>query len=1229
MLRVLRGVVVSTAVLLVSNLGQAQQTVQVLEHHVRPAVSSGRAVLAGSLPAERRLSFSFVLPLRNQSELDSLLARLYDASSADYRHFLSVEEFTARFGPTAEDYRAVVEFARASGFNVTGSPANRLVVPVSGTVAQIEESFHVRMNVYRHPTEDRTFFSPDREPTLNLRVPVRHITGLSDYSRPHPMLERAVQGQEIANVTGSGPGGSYLAGDMRAAYYTSTLPGGAAALTGINQTVGLLEFGGYDISNVALSFDGTATSTANGSNYVLSYTPVSGGAAYSIAVNNVLLDGADGGPYGDDGEQVLDIVQAIGMAPGLNQVRVYIGNAGGATDDANIFNAIASENIAKQVSSSWAWIPDDPATDDVFFEEFAAQGQTVFVASGDYGAFDVSISPYFYPAEDTYVTSVGATHLETSGAGGTWESEAAWNSGFYGSGGGVSPDGITIPSWQTGVANTANGGSTTLRNEPDVAMEGDFDNYNCTVGYGCEGGWAGTSFAAPRWAGFMALANQQAQEAGTAPAGGLGAINSALYSIGQGSNYSNDLHDISSENNDTDNQPVWFSAVSGYDLVTGWGSPTGQDLINDLAGPQVPGFWLQSSGAVTVNPGASGSATITVNDAGGFNGGVHLAVTAGLPTGVTASWGTNPTTGTSVLTLAASSSAPNASATLTITGTSGDITETTTQAVIVHGPSFALSANPSGVSVNQSSSITTSITVTPQYGFTGSVTLAASGLPSGVTATWGTNPTSGSSVLTLTASSSAAYFSGPVTITGTSGSLTATTVVTLTVQVPAFTIATQSNIDIGQGASSTAYVYVNGEYGFNGNVSLSVTGLPNGVTASWTQNPTTSTSGLTFAASTTAAIGTSTLTITGTSGTISATTTLTLGVFAQSFTVSAPSLTLGLGAVTTTLVTVTPQYGFMGSVALGVTGLPRGVSASWSPNPTLGYSTLALAAGNSVAVGPATLTITGTCGSLVSTTTMTLTVVVPTFTLNANAGGSIGQGSSGIANINVNPENGFTGTVNLAVSGLPAGVTGSWAPNPTTGYSALTLAASSTAAVGTSTLTVTGTSGSQSASTTMQLTIAAPSFTLSSYGGVTVGQGSSSTAYVNVNPAGGFSGSVNMSVTGLPSGVTASWSPNPTVGNATLKLTANSTAAVGTSTLTITGTSGALSATTTLSLTVAAPSFTVSANNFLLAQGTTGVTNVYASPVNGFSGNVTFSLAGLPKGVTASFSPNPKRERVC
>jgi subtilase family serine protease len=101
------------------------------------------------------------------------------------------------------------------------------------------------------------------------------------------------------------------------------------------------------------------------------------------------------------------------MAPGLSQVRVYIG-----TDDATILNSIASENIAKQLSCSWSWRPDDPGTDDVFFQEFAAQGQSFFAASGDAGAYDSAINPYFYPQEDVYVTSVGGTHLTTSAAGG-------------------------------------------------------------------------------------------------------------------------------------------------------------------------------------------------------------------------------------------------------------------------------------------------------------------------------------------------------------------------------------------------------------------------------------------------------------------------------------------------------------------------------------------------------------------------------------------------------------------------------------------------------------------------------------------------------------------------------------------------------------------------------------------------------------------------------------------
>ncbi|WP_158819649.1 FG-GAP-like repeat-containing protein [Granulicella sp. S156] len=744
----------------------AQQSLQVLHGHVSTAVSSGKAELVGSLPSEKQLNLTVVLPLRNQSELTSLLSRLYDPSSPDYRHFLSVGQFTDQFGPTVADYQAVVDFAKANGFSVNDTPANRLIVPISGSAAQIEKAFHVQMKVYQHPTESRTFFSPDREPSVNLSVPLLHIVGLNNFSIPHPMVRRAAAGQVTGNTTGSGPGGSYLGSDMRAAYYGNTI------LTGAGQAVGLLEFGGYNLSDVNLTFS-------------------SAGQSYNVPINNVLLDGATAAPVDGDVEQVLDIVQAIGMAPGLSQVRVYIGNY----SEVDIFNAMATENICKQLSTSWGWAPDDPSTDDVFFQEFAAQGQSLFTYSGDDGAFDTATSQAFYPAEDDYVTAVGATHLNTNGAGGSWASESAWNSEEpgtterYGSGGGISPDGIPIPSWQAGAANSANGASTTLRNVPDVAMEGDFDNYNCEMG-SCRENWAGTSFAAPRWAGFMALINQQAVEAGTAPRGGLGFINPAIYSIGAGSSFNSDFHDIVSGNNDTYNQPVWYSAVPGYDLVTGWGSPAGQHLIDALAGPQVPGFWLSTTPSIlSINQGASGTTTVTMTDASGFAGSANLAV-SGLPSGVNSSWSTNPTSGTSVLTLTASSSAAAGTSTVTITGTSGSLNATTSLPLTVQSPNFTLSASSSILTVNQGNSSTSTILVNPEYGFTGSVNLTVSGLPSGMTSSWSTNPTTGTSVLTLTASSSAVLGTSAVTIIGNSGALSASTTITVTVRTVAVATAT-------------------------------------------------------------------------------------------------------------------------------------------------------------------------------------------------------------------------------------------------------------------------------------------------------------------------------------------------------------------------------------------------------------------------------------------------------
>ena len=218
-------IMVFTLLLAAGHHGYAQQAMQTLDQHLRPAITSGQAAIVGALPEDRQLNFSLVLPLQKEKDLTALLNRLYDPSSKDYRHFLSVAEFTEKFSPTVASYQAVVSFARANGFTVTGAPANRLVVPVRASVDQINKTFHLTMTEYRHPVEDRTFYSPDRNPSFQLSTPIAHVAGLDDYSVPQSMLRRAKQdgkkelkeALKAASVSGSGPYQSYLASDMRAA----------------------------------------------------------------------------------------------------------------------------------------------------------------------------------------------------------------------------------------------------------------------------------------------------------------------------------------------------------------------------------------------------------------------------------------------------------------------------------------------------------------------------------------------------------------------------------------------------------------------------------------------------------------------------------------------------------------------------------------------------------------------------------------------------------------------------------------------------------------------------------------------------------------------------------------------------------------------------------------------------------------------------------------------------
>jgi len=523
-----------------------------LAPHVPAAVADGKAAMIGACDLQQRLKLALQLPLRNQAELTQLLHDLYDPKSRNFHRYVSVSEFTERFGPAAADYRKVVAWAKANGLTVTATTPNRRLVSVEGPVDTVNRAFHVKVNNYRHPTEARVFYSPDREPTaVGLNVPLLQIIGMNDYVLPHPMLRR----NEAANPTGSGPAGEYLPSDMRAAYY------GNGPLTGAGQTIGIFSFDGYLASDVQLYYSKTGMSS-------------------SVPIKNVLVGGFSGACTAvgsttnstcDDAEQVLDIVNAIGMAPGIKQVLFYEGS-----NNTEILNKMATDNVAKVLSSSWAWNPADAASDDPIFLEFAAQGQSFVSASGDNGEFNSST--YYFPGVDPNITQVGGTELTTAGPGGAWSAETGWPQ----SGGGY-VSGTQIPAWQqlTGVINSSNLGSTTLRNSPDVAAEANFDNPTVTNGRFVTG-YGGTSFAAPRWAGFLALVNQQSVANGR---GTVGFINPTLYSLGISSSYSLAFHSITSGSNPpTAGDGSGFNAVPGYNLVTGWGSPAGAGLINLLAG---------------------------------------------------------------------------------------------------------------------------------------------------------------------------------------------------------------------------------------------------------------------------------------------------------------------------------------------------------------------------------------------------------------------------------------------------------------------------------------------------------------------------------------------------------------------------------------------------------------------------------------------------------------------
>ena len=533
-----------------------------------------------------------------------------------------------------------------------------------------------------------------------------------------------------------------------------------------------------------------------------------------------------------------------------------------------------------------------------------------------------------------------------------------------------------------------------------------------------------------------------------------------------------------------DDCTFWFTEE--YMKTTGsfnWNTRIANFKFPGCGTTQTPDFTIGASpSSLTVTQGSNGTSTITITSVGGFNAATTLSA-SGLPSGVTAAFSTNPVTppangsATSTLTLTASSTATTGTATVTITGTSGSTVHSTTIALTVNAvaqPNFTIGASPSSVTVTQGGNGTSTVTITSQNSFNSATTLSATGLPSGVTAAFSTNPVtppangSATSTLTLTASATATTGTATVTVTGTSGTLTHSTTIALTVnssvglQTAAYdsTLKAPKCATAGSGCDSGPSLLL-GRDTLSGGAEPNQPNTINNSCADGTSGTFHSdesndrlviatTDGCALAAGKTVKV----------SATVWAYSSFTSDHLDLYYTANASS----------------PTWVLIGTITPTAAG-----AQTLSANYTLPSGTLQAVRAQFRYQGSASSCTTGSYNDH-DDLIFAVGAGTPGFTVSASpAAVSVQQGTNATSTVTVTSQNGFNSATTLSVSGLPTGVTAAFSTNPVTppangsATSTLTFTASSTATTGTSTVTVTGTSGTLAQTTTIALTVTAPS----------------------------------------------------------------------------------------------------------------------------------------------------------
>lgn len=488
------------------------------------------------------IDFQADLAMPGFGQVAAAAAAIADPTGPDYRHYLSASSFGARFGLPATDISAVAQWFVGNGFQLVDQPANRSYLELRGTVAQLGSAFGVGL-IDRLDASGAAYRAPVGSPRVpaELRPFVTAIGGLdtSPARRPKPRF---------------GPANGLHPADLAKAYGISALR--AQGLDGAGQSIAVVSFDTFDPRDI------TAFDKATG---------ISG-----PAIQSVRMAGAAKKPGDGQDEVSLDLETIRAIAP---KAQIYNYEAPQSAPWSDIINRIVEDAKVQIVSISWGRCepvvqPGVGDPDDVALASAELSGLSIFVSSGDHGAYDCldegdGLQRDFavgadYPAVSPHVIAVGGTYLSVH-RDGSYLGEAAWQDplGQSGSGGGLS-EVFPAPAWQVG-PGVANAKSTGKRQVPDVAGPADPASGMFVVSAGAGEVVGGTSAATPFWAGSMVLAAQLAAKDGISR---LGFLDPVLYAIAAAHQSDGTLfNDVTRGSNLLD------PATVGWDYATGWGSP--------------------------------------------------------------------------------------------------------------------------------------------------------------------------------------------------------------------------------------------------------------------------------------------------------------------------------------------------------------------------------------------------------------------------------------------------------------------------------------------------------------------------------------------------------------------------------------------------------------------------------------------------------------------------------